>query len=38
MVEIAFAADIVIGFITSVLTPKGVISFDSSDIYKNYTS
>ena len=38
MIDIAFALDIVLGFLTSVITPRGNVSFDSSEIYKGYTS
>ena len=38
MVNIAFAVDIVLGFLTSVITKKGNISFDSSEIFVDYTS
>ena len=38
MVDIAFAVDIVLGFMTSVITKKGNLSVDSSEIYADYTS
>jgi len=38
IVDFVFVADIVLGFFTSVTSRKGTESFDSTEIYENYTS